>query len=345
MKKILFYINAIHHGGAEHVMVNLANKFVSKGYECILVTSFTDSWEYPYNSDVKRISLFKDPLGNFIIRNILLIRGLRKIIKSEKPDTVLSFMAEPNFRTLIACCGLKVKKVISVRNDPKREYGNFLKRILAKIAFRFANFVIFQTEDAQKWFPKAIQKKSDVILNPVENIFFDTHYDGERHDIVSTGRLVPQKNHELLIKAFSRIANKTEDNLFIYGDGPLEEHLNNLIKELKLQNRVFLPGAIKNVAGTIKSAKIFVLSSNYEGLPNSLMEAMALGLFCISSDCPCGGPKMLLNEEYLFQVGDIDRLSTLLLQNKTKKSKPNYLLDVNSFKIDQIVEKWEKVLG
>ena len=345
MKKILLYINSIHHGGAQRVMVNIANWLVNEGYECVLVTSFIDSWEYSFNSKVKRISLFEQPLENIVVRNLRLITGLRKVIKIEKPSTILSFMAEPNFRSLIACCGLDVKKVISVRNDPNREYPNFLFRFFAKTLFRFADYVVFQTEDAQRWFPKSIQKKSNVILNPVADVFFNTHFDGERHDIVTTGRLVPQKNHKMLIKAFAQIANKIEDNLYIYGEGKLQHELEQLISDLKMNGRIFLPGAVNNVAETIKSAKLFVLCSDYEGLPNSLMEAMALGIPCISTNCPCGGPRMLLNDDFLVDVNDDVQLGDKLLKvNDLRFFKDNYKINATVFHQHFIAKDWLKVL-
>ena len=345
MKKFLFYINAIHHGGAERVMVNLASELVKEGYECILVTSFVDSWEYTFDSRIKRISLFKKPLGIFIARNVRLVIGLRRIIKNEKPDTVLSFMAEPNFRALIACFGLNVKKIISIRNDPNREYASISTRLLAKSFFRYADHVVFQTEDAQRWFPKSIQKKSSIILNPVDEFFFKTHFDGVRHDIVTTGRLVPQKNHKLLIKAFAKIAHKVEDNLYIYGEGELRAELEQLVSGLNLQDRVFLPGAVKDVAETIKTAKLFVLSSDFEGLPNSLMEAMALGIPCISTKCPCGGPRMLLNDAFLVDVNNDEQLGEKLLRIADLRFfKDNYRINATVFRQNFIVKDWLKVL-
>ena len=345
MKKIILYINSIHRGGAERVMVNLANQLVREGNDCILVTSFRDSWEYPLDPKIRRISLFETPISNYIIRNIRLVMGLRRIVKKEKPDTILSFMAEPNFRSLIACFGIRVKKIISVRNDPEKEYPFLFTKLLAKTLFNTANHVVFQTENAKLWFPKSIQKKSSILLNPVDEIFYLTRYNGVRKDIVTTGRLVPQKNHELLIRAYAKVSEELEDNLYIYGDGPLKGYLSELIHKLNLDDRVFLPGTIKNVAETIKSSRLFVLSSDYEGLPNSLMEAMALGIPCLSTNCPCGGPKDLINEDYLFAKGDELGLASLL--SKTKKLSffdNNYKVDVESFRPCNIYKDWFSVL-
>ena len=317
MKKIMFYINAIHHGGAERVIVNLATQFAQHNYKCVLVTSFVDTWEYPVNDCVKRISLSESTIKNFLKRNIEYTKRLRNVILTEKPDVLISFMAEPNFRALIATIGLKTKNIISVRNAPDREYNTAVTKFLAKTLFRKADGVVFQTEDAKKWFPIQIQKKSRIIFNQVDNVFYNTTYTGVRHGIVTTGRLTPQKNHKILIKAFAKIADQINDKLYIYGDGELREELEQLIADLNMKNRIFLPGSTKNVAETIKSAKLFVLSSDYEGMPNSLMEAMALGLPCISTDCPCGGSRSIISNGengVLIACTDLDNLANTMLE-------------------------------
>ena len=340
----MFYINALHHGGAQRVMANLANHIAEGGHEVVLVTSFRDSWEYSLSAKVRRISLFENAVGNFIVRNIKLTCALRTLLKKEQPDSLVSFMAEPNFRAVIASLGLRHRTVISIRNDPNREYPNAIFRFFAKTLFRFADHVVFQTEDAQRWFSKKIQQKSSIILNPVDDIFYNTHFEGERRDIITTGRLVPQKNHELLIKSFSQVADKIPDNLFIYGDGPLKDFLVQLIESLGLQNRIFLPGAVKNVADTIKSARLFVLSSDFEGMPNSLMEAMALKIPCISTDCPCGGPRMLLNEKWLCECKNEVALSDMLCKCESLENE-NYKISPTLFHINAVVNKWMEAIS
>lgn len=316
--KILFYINTIQRGGAERVMCNLANRFSEQGNACVLVTSFFANNEYDLSEKVKRIALFlQKPAHGFVKRNYLLVKRLRNVLRQEHPDMLISFMAEPNFRAIIASAGLKNKVVVSVRNDPNTEYKTFVTKMLAKLLFRFADGVVFQTEEAQKWFSKYVQKKSAIIFNQVDKEFYDTKCERERHDVVTTGRLVPQKNHKLLIRAFADIADKVSDNLIIYGEGELRSELKEMISELHMENRVFLPGTIENVAETIIAAKLFVLSSDYEGMPNSLMEAMALGLPCVSTDCPCGGPRELFGEYgegRLVACGDASALAATIQQ-------------------------------
>lgn len=348
--KIMFYINSIRHGGAERVMSNLATTLSEKENECILVTSFQNESEYLLGHKVRRISLFENKLCcNFLKRNIALISSLRKCLKEERPDILISFMAEPNFRSILASIGLKNKTLISVRNDPNKEYSNVFTRILAKTLFSFADGIVFQTVDAKKWFPQIIQKKSKVIFNQVDETFYNTRYVGVRRDVVSTGRLVSQKNHKMLIKAFSSISDQISDNLIIYGDGEMRTELEALISELDMEKRIFLPGVIDDVSNTIKSAKLFVLSSDYEGMPNSLMEAMALGLPCISTDCPCGGPRVLLEgvaDEFLIPIGEEEELALKLLYLLTRDNKCLEEIAVrvrkkaDLFKPNVIFEQW-----
>ena len=347
--KILFYINAIHHGGAERVMVNLAKEISDRGIECILVTSFYDTWEYPLDKKVQRISLFDEKLNDgFFKKNVKLVSKLRKVISLEKPDLVLSFMAEPNFRALLASIGLKNKTIISVRNDPEKEYPSFLFRCLAKSLYLLADGVVFQTKDAQAWFSKKIREKSTIIYNPIESVFYNSVYKGNRKNIVTTGRLTEQKNHKLLIDAFHKIAEKVDDNLYIYGEGELRGQLEHQINELNLTDRCFLPGATHNIPQAINSARLFVLSSDYEGMPNSLMEAMAMQIPCISTDCPSGGPRELMGtegEKYLVPVGNAAGLSKLMLEvltseNETMRNIRVMEQQAECFETNCIIERW-----
>lgn len=325
--KLLFYINAIHQGGAERVIVNLANQFAEKGDEVTLVTSFEDYWEYPVSDKVTRYSFEQRDFEKegFLRQNIKWTLKLRNTIKKYNPEVVISFMAEPNFRTILASAGLRVKTIISVRNDPDKEYPNFVYRMLAKILYLFSDGIVFQTEDAKKWFSSSIQRKSRIIYNQVDRKFYGCLNDGESKAIITCGRLVEQKNQTMLIEAFSRIADIVEENLYIYGEGELRAKLEKQIKDKKLEDRVFLPGDIKNVETILSKAALFVLPSDYEGMPNALMEAMAVGVPCISTDCPCGGPMMLFHNdaEFLVPVGNVEemaeKMKNLLLDREKRE--------------------------
>lgn len=295
--KLLFYINAIHDGGAERVISNLASVFSTHGYQVILVTSFCAKWEYVLDSNVRRLSLEETEIKqSFFKRNVSRILKLRSICREEKPDLVISFMGEPTFRALLATKGLPIKNIISVRSDPNIEYAGLIREFLGKHLLPTADGCVFQTEEAKMWFPKKLQKKSKIIFNPIGEEFYQMQHRPVLGRIVSCGRLEEQKNHSMLIKVFAGLAVKhSEIHLWIYGGGSLRRKLQKQIRKAGMENRICFKGVTDNVPKALSEASIFVLPSIFEGMPNALMEALAVGVPCISTDCPCGGPRMLID--------------------------------------------------
>ncbi len=350
-KTLLFYINTLRHGGAEKAIIQLAYNFANAGYNSILVTSFIEEGnEYFVPENVTRISIEKEEIKQSRLkRNLSRIKALRKLCKQYKPQALISFMGEPNFRALCATFGLKVKNIVSVRANPSIEYAGKMGKFVGKKMLPKADGCVFQTEDAKSWFPKKLQKKSKVILNPVERRFFETEYVGG-NNIVTLGRLDPIKNHKLLIEAFAEIKDEFENvNLEIYGSGDLEKELNELIESKGLNDRASLMGRTDNSAEVLAHSKVFVLSSNSEGMPNALMEALAVGVPCISTDCPCGGPKMLIEEGQnglLFPVGDKDALANALRKvlsddDFAKELSKNAKIKSEKFKTENVFGEWK----
>lgn len=352
--KILFYINAIHDGGAERVMINLAKYFSDTGYETILVTSFIDTWEYKIEGNVKRLTLEENEIKQGKIkRNFSRIIKLRDILKKEKPDVAVSFMSEPNFRLLVASLGLNVKTIVSVRNDPNKEYAGKIGKFVGKWILPIADGCVFQTKEAQEWFPERLQRKSTIIFNAVKEEFFHIERRPVDGEIITCGRLEAQKNHKLLIDAFAEVVKEYPyAKLKIYGEGSLREVLQEQINKLGLQEKAFLMGATNDVAKALQTADLFVLSSDYEGMPNALMEAMAAGVPCISTDCPCGGPRSLIENKingYIISVNDKNELKNSIIDymkqkkkedisNKTKKQATRFLPN-------KIHEEWQKYIN
>lgn len=350
--KILFYINAIHDGGAERVMVNLAKYFSDTGYETILVTSFRDTWEYKIEGNVKRLTLEENEvMQGKIKRNFSRIIKLRDILKKEKPDVAVSFMAEPNFRLLVASLGLNVKTIVSVRNDPNKEYAGKIGKFVGKWILPIADGCVFQTKEAQEWFPERLQRKSTIIFNAVKEEFFHIERKPVAGEIITCGRLEAQKNHKLLIDAFAEVDKEHPyAKLKIYGEGSLRNVLQEQINKLGVQDKAFLMGATNDVAKALQTADLFVLSSDYEGMPNALMEAMAAGVPCISTDCPCGGPRELLGSfspEALFKLNDRENLyikiNKMLGDKELKNEKGAVCKKVaEGFKSNAVFKSWEK---
>ena len=169
-----------------------------------------------------------------------------------------------------------------------------------------------QTERAKNYFPKKIQEKSIIIPNPVKVPVYAEK--AKQNRIVSVGRLTEQKNHALLIDSFKSIAKEFPDTILdIYGEGPKRAELQEKIDNFGLSARIRLRGNILDVHEQIKDAGVFVLPSNYEGTSNALLEAMMMGLPCISTDC-AGSDEVIENKKsgIIVPVGDQDALTRAL---------------------------------
>lgn len=318
--KILFCIGSMNKGGAERVIANLAN-FLIKENEVGIAITINDTPKYELNKDIKFFTLDKkiECSNNIIFRNIKRIKSLKNIIATFNPNIIISFLPEPSYRVLLLRRLNKIPVIVSVRNDPKIEYKSKLSKLIMKLLYPIADGFVFQTTEAKEYFCKRIQEKSIIIPNPLKEEFVQRPiYSGEREKkIITVGRLEKQKNHRLLIEAYKDIANKIEEyKLMIYGEGSLRQELENQIKDLNLKDKVILAGEVNDIPNKLEKSSLFVLTSNFEGMPNALMEAMALGVPCISTDCPCGGPNFLIknNENgLLVKTNDKNELEDKIL--------------------------------
>lgn len=315
--KCLFVAPGMAFGGAERVCAILAREWAVSGVEtCILVTKTEAEAMYPLPENTLLVSCKKEVQGAKI-KQLALIRAIRKWCTAWKPDVVISFYNDLCALTALAVRGLNIPLLYSERNDPGRTNRRFMDRVYRKITELFADKVVFQTQGARKCYSGFVQKKSQVILNPLDASAFPVHDFGkERKEIVSVGRLEPQKNQKLLITAFAKLAKRhPEYRLVIYGTGSLQKALEQQIREAGLDGCVLLAGTRKNVQDAIRDAALFVMSSDYEGLPNALMEAMALGLPCLATDCTPGGARELIRHGQnglLVPCGDVNALAAAM---------------------------------
>ena len=316
---VIIVLGAISIGGAQRVAFNLSES-LNRESDChttIVSLSQTKGEKY-------------DTTGHDVVelRGKNTIGQLREFVKTRQPDIVLTMTVPLSIYTVPALVGLKVKHIISERTAPSRSATKGVTRVLSRLLMRMADGYVFQTEEARDFYGGKIAKNSVVIPNPLFNLTQMplTQFSGEDpKTIVTAGRLNEVKNHQMLIKAFKDISEKYPDyKLIIYGSGPEKERDEELVEELGLKERAILPGATKKIVEAIYKASMFVLTSNYEGMPNALMEAMALGLPCISTDCPSGGPKELIQDKInglLIPVEDKDALSSAiryLIENPQK---------------------------
>ena len=229
---------------------------------------------------------------------------------------MISFLHRPSYRLLAVKPFLRgVPVIVSDRNDPEKEYASLKNRLLMKLLYRRAEGFVFQTRRQKEYFTRKIQEKSVVIYNPVAPKFATSAPDSGRDGkmLISYGRLTPQKNHRLLLEAFAEAAKERPGlRLKLFGEGPLRGDLEKLASELGIADRTELPGVSDHIEKELAGAGIFVLSSDYEGMPNALIEAMVAGLPAVSTDCPCGGPAELIEDGkngLLVPVGDAAAMS------------------------------------
>lgn len=358
MKTVILYIGSMQKGGAQRVMSVLAKHLSDQGHSIIMINDIKPIDKKPEYDLPKTISrVFLDVKGKSVIgKNIKRISRLRKIIKNEKPDCILSFEGPPNIRMLLASIGLKGRKIVSVRNDPYFEYGHGIRKIVANCVFLLANKCIFQTEEASNYFVKEIRKKSSILFNPVGKVFYEYEWYGDTDTIVMVGRLEEQKNIGMAIEAI-RIVKEQINNIHlkIYGEGTQRDTLIQQVEHLHLEGNIEFCGLVENVATELSHAKCFILTSDYEGMPNALMEAITIGVPAISTDCPCGGPKSLLIDENGECAGLLIKCKdSLALAEKIIELIKNPDLQMflhlrekersNAFRSERILAKWDKVL-
>ena len=351
--KIAFFIEHISNGGAERVITNLANSFSNHEHECLMITTLQRNDEYSLSNKVKRYVTQPNGYGKNRFGGFKRLHLLRQILKKEKPDFLISFLNSALYHGVLTTRFLNVKSIISVRNDPNFDYPSLFSKILAKAILPMSEGAVFQTTDARDWFPQILVRKSTIIFNPIAKSFYDVNHIASERSFVAVGRLNHQKNFPLLIDAFSKFNETKQDWILkIYGDGELKDSLCEQIKALHLEDKVFLCGRSTSVATELSKSSVFVLSSDFEGAPNALMEAMAVGMPVISTDCPCGGPKMLINEGVdglLVEVGNKEQLvdKMLLLANNEELRKTlakGAKLKASMFTEERVYQEWYNYL-
>lgn len=304
MQKIAFHLNSLQQGGAERVVSNLANRFAKEGYEVVIATEWYGTDEFALDQKVRRVHVGltkEDENRSRISKMLRRIWYLRRFMKKEKPDVVVAFTRGVLYRALAAGIGTGIPVVISVRTDPVGHYDKKADKLRIPLLFPHAAGCVFQTEGAKAFFAPYLQENSRIILNPLNPKYVGVPEPAVRtKDVVQSGRLVDFKNQPMLIRAFLKVHEKHPDyTLKIYGpdskDGT-KEILESIIHENHAEDFVKLMGGSNTLEKDLADAALYAFSSDWEGLPNALMEAMALGLPVVSTDCPCGGPKTLIED-------------------------------------------------
>ena len=302
MQKIAFHLNCLARAGAERVVTNLAAQFVQEGYEVVIATEWKDKVEYEQDPRVRRVIVGpegEEEKKGRIAKIFLRYFKLRRFVKRERPDVLIAFGHKANYRALIATLLMKQKVVVCVRTDPTGHYDGKTDQILIPLLFPRAAGFVFQTTGQRDFFPPFVRKNSTIILNPVNPKYFGLPKPQKREkEVVHSGRLVDFKNHPLLIRAFARVHEKHPDYVLkLYGadsgDGTLQI-IETLIDQLHAKDWIKLMGGSDELEKLLPSAAVYAFSSDWEGLPNGVLEAMAMGIPTVATDCPCGGPATVI---------------------------------------------------
>ena len=303
-RKILFHLNCLHHGGAERVVSNLANRFVEAGYDVIVAVQWIDENEYKLDPKVNHIVVGlkpEDAKRNRISKYLRRIKYLRDCIRTEKPDVVIAFAHLAIYRCLMATIGLKTPVIVAVRTNPTGHYDSMLDKIQIPWLFPKAAGAVFQTTGQRDFFKPYLQDNSTIILNPINPKYLNVDPPTSRRKVVAqVGRVEDFKCQPMLVDAFMDVHAKHPDwELNIYGgdsgDGTWQI-LEKKIDDYGASEYIHLKGDCDTLDTELNDVGVFAFSSEWEGLPNALMEAMALGLPIVSTDCPCGGPATIMTD-------------------------------------------------
>ena len=366
-KKIAIVISAMNLGGAQRVVSFLCDHWSKQGYQITLISTYIgDSnkhYEVAENICLRSLDEYVNYPRSKYLKLIWKIIYLRKIFKEVGPDKIVSFLTRVNVASAFASKGLKIPLILCERTWTPfaRLSKNFYW--FYRILFRNAQSIVVQTEQSKEWlnnnfprnyvdvipnsviYPLPLQKNT--LINP------DLHLSKERKIILASGRFHTYKQFDLLIKAFAKIQNEhTGWDLVILGDGEERFQLEELIYNLDLEERVFLPGSVGNIADWYKRSQLFILCSLVEGFPNVLLEAMAYGLPCISFDCDTGPRDMIddgingiLVDPNSKEVGLSEAIVSLIKNPKLRSEiSKNSLLIQEKFSPEHIMKLWDKIL-
>lgn len=295
----MFVVPSLSNGGAERV-VSILSSELSKTKEetCVLVYWKTD-FDYPVSEGVNKINLSGGDYKAYQrLSPFHRLKLIRKVIKDFKPDFIIPFLPHVCLHVSLAAIGLRCTVLQTIRNNPLESPPGKLRRWIRDLQVKTSKCTIVQNNEQLNYFPKKYRNKLQVIPNPIADDFFNKKRSSpnDKFLVVTVGRLTEQKNFSMLIRSFAEFAkcyNNVE--LDIYGEGELRDRLQQEIIFYEAEEQIKLCGRTNKLPAILAQSSLFVMSSNFEGMPNSLMEAMAVGIPVISTNCPTG-PKELIGD-------------------------------------------------
>ena len=323
----MFVIPTLTTGGAERVVSVLATALTECGQSVCIAKYYSTENEYPTGDLVTQINMFGE--GRTIYEKTSYFRKvekLRKTIMDYKPDYVIPFMFQVAQCVDLAIKGLNVTVFQSMRIDPAISPKSRIQRLLRDHLVYKSKCTFVQNEKQRQYFRSNARERIHVLFNPVSDELFNItpRFENEIYTISSAGRLEKQKNFMLLIDAFEEAFLENENVILqIYGEGSEKNKLEDYIATKKSAQRIRLMGRTNDIAHVYEHSDLFVLSSDFEGMPNALIEAMACGLPCVSTDCPTGPSDLIEDKKSgtLVPVGDVKQMAKALQEMFIRREK------------------------
>ena len=349
--RILFVISSLRVGGEQQAATIITNQFIKLGHDVAILSLLPKAPKsFAFNGNIQVKFTDSDKSSN---RHLKRMRSILDTSREYKPDVILAFAAIPSIYCSVLKRRLRVPVVITERNDPAA-YSKLIKCI-RRLVYPLSDYAVFQTNDASDCFQFIPDSKKIVISNPVDSDWMTPEAIASRRKaIVNISRFVDSKRQGDLVEAFVSIAPLIPDfRLEFYGDGPTKERVIEIAKNTECSNRILFFEALPNVWDRIKNASVFVLCSDHEGMPNSLIEALFLGVPSVATDCRIGGPKELIDNGIngiLVPVGDKGSLADAILriardEQFAKELSMGSMRKMQGFAPRTIAEKWLRVFS
>jgi glycosyltransferase involved in cell wall biosynthesis len=361
--KIIILTSSLGSGGAERVACILANAWASRGIDVTLIPTFSGRGEcfYDVSSSVSLVYLadLVSSRSRSVFNKFVRLLALRRFVRDTRPDVIISFLSNVNVATILSAFGLKLPVVVCERTDPFIMPMSPLLRLACRITYPHADALLVQTKAVADKYRSCHYplKHLRVIANPIAEDIMQLRQQvaqGSTRTLIAIGRLDEGKQFDILIKVFALLAPSHPSwVLRIFGDGPLRDPLQRQIAACGLESRIFLMGRTKDIGTVLCHSDLFVMTSRYEGFPNVLLEAMAVGLPCIVYDCPSGPREITQDGKFasLLPLNDERALESalekLMLDNKLRQNlgsaarrsvKERYILD-------RVLEQWDRLFA
>lgn len=343
--RIVFLTSSLGSGGAERVATTLCNAWSARDDKVTLIPTFSGGGSPFYEtSDNVEVVYLADVVGSKrknVLRYAQRILALRRLIMDRAPDVIISFLPNVNVAAILSSSFLRIPLIICERSDPSsRSYSTFWK-LSCRLSYRFADILTVQTESVANkvstMYPGL--RKVRVIPNPLPEgvVPLRSRAINKRKVLLSLGRLSVEKQIDRIINVFSNVGAQFSNwDLYIYGDGPLVAVLDKKIQALQLEDRIILKGRTNNPWNVMAAADVFVMTSKYEGFPNALLEAMGIGLPCVTYDCPSG--------PYEITRGGVDAMLVPLNDEKALLKAMEKVMGDEAFRISLGIQARESVL-